>query len=103
MVGVQGLEPWASCSQSRRATNCATPRSLTIYTYGYSLCYYAYFTTIFIKVKRTGSKERKRDSAVKEKGAIAILLPTEATVSMGKDCEDCLKVLQLSWEAPAPP
>ena len=26
MVGVQGLEPWASCSQSRRATNCATPR-----------------------------------------------------------------------------
>jgi hypothetical protein len=23
---VQGLEPWASCSQSRRATNCATPR-----------------------------------------------------------------------------
>ena len=26
MVGVQGLEPWTSCSQSRRATNCATPR-----------------------------------------------------------------------------
>ena len=26
VVGVQGLEPWASCSQSRRATNCATPR-----------------------------------------------------------------------------
>ena len=24
---MQGLEPWASCSQSRRATNCATPRS----------------------------------------------------------------------------
>ena len=23
---MQGLEPWASCSQSRRATNCATPR-----------------------------------------------------------------------------
>ena len=25
MVGVRGLEPRASCSQSRRATNCATP------------------------------------------------------------------------------
>ena len=23
---MQGLEPWASCSQSRRATSCATPR-----------------------------------------------------------------------------
>ena len=28
MVGVRGLEPRASCSQSRRATNCATPRFL---------------------------------------------------------------------------
>ena len=26
VVGVRGLEPRASCSQSRRATNCATPR-----------------------------------------------------------------------------
>ena len=26
LVGVEGLEPPASCSQSRRATNCATPR-----------------------------------------------------------------------------
>ena len=26
LVGVRGLEPRASCSQSRRATNCATPR-----------------------------------------------------------------------------
>ncbi len=26
MVGVTGFEPAASCSQSRRATNCATPR-----------------------------------------------------------------------------
>ncbi len=26
LVGVTGLEPTASCSQSRRATNCATPR-----------------------------------------------------------------------------
>ena len=26
MVGVTGLEPAASCSQSRRATSCATPR-----------------------------------------------------------------------------
>ena len=25
LVGVKGLEPPASCSQSRRATNCATP------------------------------------------------------------------------------
>ena len=25
LVGVRGLEPRASCSQSRRATNCATP------------------------------------------------------------------------------
>ena len=27
LVGVKGLEPPASCSQSRRATNCATPRN----------------------------------------------------------------------------
>ena len=26
MVGVTGLEPATSCSQSTRATNCATPR-----------------------------------------------------------------------------
>ena len=26
MVGVKGFEPPTSCSQSRRATNCATPR-----------------------------------------------------------------------------
>ena len=26
MVGVTGFEPATSCSQSRRATNCATPR-----------------------------------------------------------------------------
>ena len=26
MIGVTGFEPAASCSQSRRATNCATPR-----------------------------------------------------------------------------
>ena len=26
LVGVTGLEPAASCSQSRRATSCATPR-----------------------------------------------------------------------------
>ena len=25
-IGVTGFEPAASCSQSRRATNCATPR-----------------------------------------------------------------------------
>ena len=28
VVEVTGLEPAASCSQSRRATNCATPRNL---------------------------------------------------------------------------
>ena len=28
LVEVTGLEPAASCSQSRRATNCATPRSI---------------------------------------------------------------------------
>ena len=27
MVGVKGFEPPTSCSQSRRATNCATPRN----------------------------------------------------------------------------
>ena len=27
LVGVAGLEPTASCSQSRRATSCATPRN----------------------------------------------------------------------------
>ena len=28
VVEVTGLEPAESCSQSRRATNCATPRNL---------------------------------------------------------------------------
>ncbi len=52
MVEVTGLEPAASCSQSKRATNCATPRCL--------FCY-------FIKVYRTcfvrpvcGSRHRLR-------------------------------------------
>ena len=31
VVGVRGLEPRASCSQSRRATNCATPRTISAY------------------------------------------------------------------------
>ena len=30
LVGVTGLEPAASCSQSTRATNCATPRNIFI-------------------------------------------------------------------------
>ena len=30
MVGVTGFEPAASCSQSRRATNCATPRFFAV-------------------------------------------------------------------------
>ena len=30
MVEVQGLEPWASCSQSRRSANWATPRRYNI-------------------------------------------------------------------------
>ena len=30
LVGVTGLEPTASCSQSRRATNCATPRFIEL-------------------------------------------------------------------------
>ncbi len=34
MVGVTGLEPAASCSQGRRATNCATPR-LLYYKFSY--------------------------------------------------------------------
>ena len=29
LVGVTGFEPATSCSQSKRATNCATPRKLT--------------------------------------------------------------------------
>ena len=32
MVGVTGFEPAASCSQSRRATNCATPRDTLSYS-----------------------------------------------------------------------
>ena len=32
MVGMTGFEPATSCSQSRRATNCATSRSLIHYT-----------------------------------------------------------------------
>ena len=31
LVGVKGLEPPTSCSQSRRATNCATPRNNKYY------------------------------------------------------------------------
>ena len=31
LVGVRGLEPPASCSQSTRATNCATPRKLNFH------------------------------------------------------------------------
>lgn len=34
LVEVTGLEPAASCSQSRRATNCATPRYLLFYRAG---------------------------------------------------------------------
>ena len=30
LVEVTGLEPAASCSQSKRATNCATPRYLVL-------------------------------------------------------------------------
>ena len=30
LVEVTGLEPAASCSQSKRATNCATPRYLVV-------------------------------------------------------------------------
>ncbi len=30
VVGVTGLEPTTSCSQSRRATSCATPRKYSI-------------------------------------------------------------------------
>ena len=37
LVGVTGLEPAASCSQSRRATSCATPR----YTILFLLCFFA--------------------------------------------------------------
>ncbi len=33
VVGVTGFEPAASCSQSRRATNCATPRKGIWYHY----------------------------------------------------------------------
>ena len=33
MVGVQRLELWTSCSQSRRATNCATPRYGIFYSF----------------------------------------------------------------------
>ncbi len=28
LVGVTGFEPATSCSQSKRATNCATPRNI---------------------------------------------------------------------------
>ncbi len=31
VVGVKGFEPPTSCSQSRRATNCATPRYIRFY------------------------------------------------------------------------
>ena len=37
MVGVTGFEPAASCSQSRRATSCATPRNSVIQQEAYLL------------------------------------------------------------------
>ena len=38
LVGVTGLEPAASCSQSTRATNCATPRKIFIFLFCLSFC-----------------------------------------------------------------
>lgn len=48
-------------------------------------------------------KERKRDRAVREKGAIAVLLLAKTIIGMNKNSEDRLKVLQLSRKTPAPP
>ncbi len=39
LVGVKGLEPPASCSQSRRATNCATPRFYQFFIRFISFCF----------------------------------------------------------------
>ena len=43
MVRVTGFEPAASCSQSRRATNCATPGYLLVQAQdlAYWLSYYS--------------------------------------------------------------
>ena len=54
MVGVTGFEPAASCSQSRRATNCATPRFF----------YFAFFVKLsvlpcFVR-RHTASTSRSR-------------------------------------------
>ena len=39
VVGVTGVEPAASCSQSKRATICATPRFIFIFAYNPSFSY----------------------------------------------------------------
>ena len=39
LVGVTGVEPAASCSQSKRATICATPRFIFIFAYNLSFSY----------------------------------------------------------------
>ena len=38
MVGVGGLEPPASWSRTKRATNCATPRKLFYYREYFPFC-----------------------------------------------------------------
>ena len=43
-------------------------------------------------------KEGKGDGAAREKGAIAVLLPSKTIIDMNKDIEDCLEILQLSWK-----
>ena len=43
VVGVTGVEPAASCSQSKRATICATPRSMYFFVSPDSIYYFILF------------------------------------------------------------
>ena len=56
LVGVKGFEPPTSCSQSRRATNCATPRHIQLL-----LLYYKKETTC-CQVAKPRSSKRERNA-----------------------------------------
>ena len=50
VVGVRGLEPRASCSQSRRATNCATPRYEVVKLSGRFLPNHAFYQLNYTRI-----------------------------------------------------
>ena len=63
MVGVTGFEPAASCSQSKRATNCATPRK-KVFTVCLRHLIIIHYRPVFVK----------RNHALRTNTFVAILL-----------------------------